>query len=53
MSFKSYEDMEYDALFVCHVLECQKEAERLFATETRIADVCNDHYKELIDKLNT
>jgi hypothetical protein len=45
--FKSYEDLAYEAFYSCHVLECEIEAEKLYATETQIRDVCIDHYTEL------
>ena len=48
--FKSYEDLAYDAFYSCNVLECELEAEKIYATETKIVDVCPDHYRELIEK---
>jgi hypothetical protein len=48
--FKSYKDSENDAFFSCNVSECELEAEKIYATETSIVDVCLKHYKELIDK---
>lgn len=51
INFKSSEDLEYDAFYSCHVLGCEVEAEKLFATETKIVDVCSDHYKDLIDRI--
>jgi hypothetical protein len=47
ITFKSYEDLAYEAFYSCHVLECEVEAEKLYATETQIRDVCIDHYTEL------
>jgi len=47
ITFKSYEDLAYEAFYSCHVLECDVEAEKLYATETQIRDVCIDHYTEL------
>lgn len=48
--FKSYEDLAYDAFYSCNVSECELEAEKIYATETSIVDVCLEHYKELIDR---
>jgi hypothetical protein len=45
--FKSYEDLAYNAFYSCHVLDCKLEAEKLYATETQIRDVCINHYTEL------
>jgi hypothetical protein len=47
ITFKSYEDLAYEAFYSCHVLECEVEAEKLYATETQIRDVCVSHYAEL------
>lgn len=50
IKFKSYDDLEFDAFYSCHVLKCELEAEKIYATETKIVDVCSNHYKELIEK---
>lgn len=50
ITFKSHRDRAYDAFFSCNVSECELEAEKIYATETSIVDVCLNHYKELIDK---
>lgn len=50
MRFKSQEDLAYDAFYSCNVLECEVEAEKIYATESKIVDVCIDHYKELMEK---
>lgn len=50
ISFKSYEDLAFDAFYSCHVTGCTIEAEKLYPTETKIIDVCLNHYKELTDK---
>jgi hypothetical protein len=47
ITFKSYEDLEHIAFYYCHVLDCKLEAEKLYATETQIRDVCINHYTEL------
>lgn len=48
--FKSYKDLEQTAFYYCHVLDCKLEAEKLYATETQIRDVCLNHHKELTEK---
>ena len=48
--FKSREDLAYDAFYSCHVLECETEASKIYATQSNIIDVCFDHYKELMEK---
>lgn len=48
--FKSRQDLEYDAFYSCHVLGCELEAEKIYATESKIVDVCSNHYKELLDR---
>jgi hypothetical protein len=50
MKFKSREDLAYDAFYSCHVLNCEVEASKIYATESTIIDVCLDHYKELMEK---
>jgi hypothetical protein len=50
ITFKSHEDMAYDAFYSCNVSGCDIEAEKLYGTETKIVDVCPSHYKELIEK---
>ncbi len=47
ITFKSYEDLAYDAFYSCHVSNCELEAEKLYTTETQIRDVCINHYTEL------
>lgn len=50
IKFKSHEDLAYDAFYSCNVLECELEAEKIYATETKIVDVCSNHYAELMEK---
>jgi hypothetical protein len=50
IKFKSYEDLAYDAFYSCHVLDCELEAEKIYATESNIIDVCLNHYNELLKK---
>lgn len=51
IEFKSREDVAYDAFYSCHVLHCEVEAEKIFATESKVVDVCSDHHKELMEKV--
>jgi hypothetical protein len=48
--FKSHKDLAYDAFYSCRVLDCKLEAEKLYATESSIIDVCLDHYNQLLEK---
>lgn len=48
-SFKTYDDLAYEAFFSCHVVGCYLEAEKLYGTETQIRDVCTLHHKELME----
>jgi hypothetical protein len=50
IKFKSHEDLAYDAFYSCNVLECELEAKKIYATETKIVDVCSNHYTELMEK---
>ncbi len=50
ISFKSYTDLAYSALYVCHISDCELEAEKLYSTETSLRDVCLNHYNELTEK---
>ena len=46
--FKSPNDFAYNAFFSCRVLNCELEAEKLYATaESSIIDVCSNHHKQL------
>lgn len=44
---KSYEELSNSALYVCNLLDCYKEAEKLYSTETKLIDICQEHYSEL------
>jgi hypothetical protein len=50
IKFKSREDLAYDAFYSCHVLECEVEASKIYATKSNIIDVCLNHYIELTEK---
>ncbi len=50
IKFKSPQARAYDAFYSCNVSECKLEAEKIYATETSIVDVCLNHYKELLEK---
>jgi hypothetical protein len=50
ITFKSHEELVNDAFYSCRVVGCSIEAEKLYSTETKIIDVCLNHYKELIDE---
>jgi hypothetical protein len=50
ITFKAHQDRTYDAFYSCNVSECKLEAEKIYAIETSIVDVCLDHYKELMDR---
>jgi hypothetical protein len=45
--FKSLEDLAYDAFYSCQVLSCEVEAQKIYADESQIRDVCITHYTEL------
>jgi hypothetical protein len=49
-NFKSYDDLAHNAFHSCHVMGCNLEAEKLYATETQIRDICLNHYKELTER---
>ena len=48
--FKSNDDLAYAAFYSCRILGCDLEAEKLYATESSIIDVCLSHYNELLEK---
>jgi hypothetical protein len=50
ITFKSYQDLAYDAFFSCHVVGCNLESEKIYAIETRIIDVCKYHHQELTER---
>lgn len=50
IKFKTYDDIGFDAFYFCRVLNCKNEAEKLYATESNIIDVCQLHYNQLIEK---
>ena len=45
--FKSYEKIFCDPLGCCNVIGCEEDGTKLFATETRVLDVCLNHYTQL------
>lgn len=47
IKFKTYDDLNTQAFYSCHILGCELEAEKLYSTETQIRDVCIKHYTEL------
>ena len=50
IKLKAYEDFDSEAFYSCRILDCKKEAEKLYATESNLIDICKDHYNELIEK---
>jgi len=48
--FKSSEDMVLEAFYSCRILNCNNEAEKLYATESNIIDICQEHYNKLKEK---
>jgi hypothetical protein len=47
MNFKTYEDLSFEPLGVCSVIGCEADGEKLFSTETKVLDVCLNHYTQL------
>lgn len=45
--FKSYEDLSFEPLGICNAVGCDTDGEKLFSTETRLLDVCLNHYTKL------
>ena len=45
--FKSYEDLSFEPLGICSVIKCDVDGEKLFSTETKVLDVCLNHYTQL------
>ena len=51
IKFKDPRSLIYFAFQVCEVDPCDKEAEHIWAnSETRIIDICNDHYTDLKER---
>jgi hypothetical protein len=48
--FKSPEHIGLEAFYSCRVLNCSNEAEKLYATESNIVDICQEHYNNLTEK---
>lgn len=48
--FKDKRDLFLSGFEICAVLGCEKEATKLFATETNLLDVCDIHQKELLEE---
>ncbi len=46
-NFKSYDQLESEPLGVCSVIGCNADGEKLSSTETRLLDVCLNHYTQL------
>jgi hypothetical protein len=47
IKLKTRDEILYNALMICLVSECSKEAEKLWSTETNLIDVCKMHYDML------
>ena len=45
--FKSYDQIFLDPVGCCNVVSCSEDGEKLFSTETRVLDVCLNHYTQL------
>ena len=50
IQFKNARDLAYEAFYSCRVLDCTEEATKLYATETNVIDVCQNHHKQLIER---
>jgi len=47
IKLKNPRDLIYSAFQVCEVESCKEESEKIWATETRIIDVCSHHYDDI------
>lgn len=47
INFKSYDQLSIEQLGVCSVIGCDINGEKLFSTETKVLDVCLNHYTQL------
>lgn len=47
IEFKSYDQLEFEPLGICNVVGCDSDGEKLLSTETRLLDVCLNHYTQL------
>lgn len=47
---KSYEELSNSAFYVCNLVDCYNESERLYSTETKLIDVCQKHYDDLMKR---
>jgi hypothetical protein len=47
IKFKGRDEIIYNAFLICLVQNCQEEALKLWATETNIVDVCEEHFRQL------
>jgi len=47
IDFKTYDQLSFESLGTCSVVGCNIDGEKLFSTETRVLDVCLNHYTQL------
>lgn len=47
LRLKNRNELIYSAILVCLIEGCEKEASKLWSTETNIIDVCERHFKIL------
>lgn len=47
IEFKSYDQLFIEPLGICSVVGCDVDGEKLFSTETKVLDVCLNHYTQL------
>ena len=47
IEFKTYNQIFLDPVGFCNVIDCNEDGEKLFSTETRVLDVCLNHYTQL------
>jgi hypothetical protein len=47
IELKTYDQIFLDPVGYCNVLDCKEDGEKLFSTETRVLDVCLNHYTQL------
>jgi len=47
LKLKSREELIYVAYMVCLISKCKEESTKIWATESNIIDVCQEHYKQL------
>ena len=50
LRLKDKSELNLSAVLLCMIDKCNEEGTRLWSTESNVIDICERHYKQLIDE---